>query len=128
MNISTFMNIIKVKKSKNKDYVLLFPFFLFQKINETLFSKERHILKINQQQFVNLYQLNIKHKKVHSIPYTYIPIEEINILNLDVDLFVINTGGDNIPTNEQYQIAKKIMKERFPKATKYEIINDDNNK
>jgi len=100
----------------------------YEYINETLFSKERHILKINQQQFVNLYQLNIKHKKVHSIPYTYIPIEEINILNLDVDLFVINTGGDNIPTNEQYQIAKKIMKERFPKATKYEIINEDNNK
>ena len=43
--------------------------------NETIYSKERHILTLNQPHFVNLYQLNIKHKKVHSISYKYIGIE-----------------------------------------------------
>ena len=96
----------------------------YQYINETLFSKERHILTLNQPHFVNLYQLNIKHKKVNSIPYRYIPVEKITQEQLNIELFVINTGGNHIPTNRQFKIQKKIMKNSFPDPTKYEFVID----
>ena len=95
----------------------------YKYINETLYYKERHILSLNQPYFYNLYQLNIKKKKIHSIPYKYISIELIKLVNLDIPLFVINTGGNHIPTNQQYKIQKKIMEKRFPFSNKYEINN-----
>ncbi len=91
-------------------------------INETLFSKERHIFTLNQPHFFNLYQLNINHKKVHTLDYKYIPIENIKKSKLDSTLFVLNTGGNHKPTNRQYKIQKKIMEKRFPIPTRYEII------
>ena len=66
----------------------------YQYINETLFSKERNILTLNQPHFLNIYQLNIKHKRVHSINYKYIEMELINKVKLNSPLFVINTGGN----------------------------------
>ena len=91
-------------------------------INETLFSKERHIFTLNQPHFFNLYQLNINHKKVHTLDYKYIPIENIKKSKLDSTLFVLNTGGNHKPTNRQYKIQKKVMEKRFPIPTRYEII------
>ena len=96
----------------------------YKYINETLYSKERNILTLNQPHFVNLYQLNIKHKKVHSIPHKYIKIEDINHSNLNIPLFVINTGGKHKPSIEQYKMQKYIMVKRFPFPTKYERITD----
>ena len=93
----------------------------YKYINETLFFKERFILSLSHQIFYNLYQLNIKHKKVHSIPWKYITIEKINQIKLDCALFVINTGGNHIPSNRQHKFLKYIMKKRFPLKTKYEI-------
>ena len=93
----------------------------YEFINETLFSKERFILTLNQPQFVNLYQLNIKHKKVNSIKYSYIEIELINKKPLNSALFVINTSGNNITLNRQYKIQKKIMEKRFQFQTLFEI-------
>ena len=98
----------------------------YKYINQTLYSKERNVLTLNQPHFVNLYQLNIKHKKVHSIPYKYIEMENINNSNLNISLFVINTCGNNIPTKEQYKMQKHIMQKRFPIPTKYEKINTIN--
>jgi hypothetical protein len=40
---------------------------------------------------------------------------------MDVELFVINTSGDYYPSKQQFQEEIKIMKERFPYKTKYEI-------
>ena len=89
-----------------------------------MFAKERHILTLNYQHFVNLYQLNIKHLKVHSIPYKYIRIESVNKVNLyKPSLFVINTDGDQIPSRNHYIIEKQFMERTFPIPTKYEIIN-----
>ena len=93
----------------------------YKYIKETLLSKERHILTLNQPHFVNLYQLNIKHKKVHSISYKYIEMEKINKYKLYMPLFVINTGGNHIPLNRHYNLQKKIMEKRFPYQTKYEL-------
>ena len=42
---------------------------------------------------------------------------------MDIPLFVLNTGGNHRPTNQQYKIQKKIMEKRFAFSTKYEIIN-----
>jgi len=95
----------------------------YKYINETLYSKERHILTLNKPHFYNLYQLNLKKKKVHTIPYRYISIESMKIANFDVPLFVLNTGGNHRPTNQQYKIQKKIMEKKFPFPTKYEIID-----
>jgi len=95
-------------------------------INETIFSKERHILTLNQPHFCNLYQLNIKHKKVRGILYKYVGIEKIKKYNFKEPLFVLNTGGNHIPLNRQNKIQQKVMNKRFPFMTKYEIINDKN--
>ena len=88
---------------------------------ETMTSKIRYILGLNQQHFVNLYQLNIKHRKVKSLPHKYIRMESIKKSNLNKELFVINTGGNHIPLKRDYKIQKRIMNKRFPHPTQYEI-------
>ena len=98
----------------------------YEYFNETLYSKERYILTLNQPHFFNLYQLNINHKKAHTLPYKYIAIEKLKIENLELPLFVINLGGNHIPSKRQIKIEKKIMEKRFPFQTEYEIINNKN--
>jgi len=96
-------------------------------INETLFSKTRHILTLNQPEFFNLYQLNIKHRKVHHINNAYINMEKIKLNQLEklnIELFVLNTGGNHEPSKEKQENLKKIMEKRFPKSTTYEKINE----
>ena len=95
----------------------------YKYINETLFSKERHILTLNQPTFYNLYLLNIKHRLIHCIPYQYIKIELINKFKLNKELFVINTGGNHIPLERQYNMQKKIMNKRYPFRVIYESRN-----
>ena len=90
-------------------------------INETLFSKERHILSLNQPHFLNLYQLNIKKKKVNPFQYKYIKMENLNKNKLDTPLFVINTGGNHKPSKRNYKIQKKFMEKRYPFQNKFEI-------
>ena len=92
----------------------------------SLFSKERNILSLNQPHFFNLYQLNINHKRAHTLPYKYIPIEKLKIKNLELPLFVINLGGNHIPSKKQIKIEKKIMKKRFPFQIEYEIMYKKN--
>ena len=99
----------------------------YQYINETLFSIERNILTLNQPHFVNLYQLNIKKKKVHSLSWKYIEIEKLKIANLyKFCFFVINTGGNHMPSKRQYNLQKILMNKRFPLKTKYEIEDNHN--
>lgn len=95
----------------------------YEHINETLYSKERFILTLNTPQFLNLYQLNIKHKKVNSIKYEYIKMELIKKKELNFPLFVINTSGNHIPLKRQYIIQRIIMEKRF----KYKTIFETNN-
>ena len=95
--------------------------------NETIYSKERHILTLNQPHFVNMYQLNIKQKKVHCIKYNYVSIEDIKKYKFNESLFVLNTGGNHIPLKRQYKIQKKEMNKIFNFKTKYEIMKDKKN-
>ena len=98
----------------------------YRYINETLFSKERHILTLNQPHFLNLYQLNVKHKKAHPLSYRYVGIELINKILVNTSLFVINTGGNHVPLNRHYKIQKKMMEKRFPIKTIFEIKEKKN--
>ena len=98
----------------------------YEYINETLFSKVRHTLSINQQEFVNLYELNIKHRKVHKINYSYIKVEKIKINKLNIELFVVNTGGNHKPTENENAKVTRIMMERFPNPTIYERVSINN--
>ena len=74
--------------------------------NETIYSKERHILTLNQ--------------------HRYISIENIKKIKLYEPLFVLNTGGNHIPLNRERKIQLKIMNKRFNLKTKYELINNKN--
>ena len=93
----------------------------YKYFNETIYSKERYILRLSQQEFYNLYELNIKQKKVNYIPLKYISIESLNLNQLNTKLFVINTGGSHIPTKKEIKNQKKIMRKKFPFKSKYEI-------
>ena len=95
--------------------------------NETLYSKQRYILNLNHQHFVNLYQLNIKYRKVHSIKSKYINIEKANKNKLNSPLFVINTNGNHIPLKRQLKIQKKILEKKFSIPIKYEKIDNKKN-
>ena len=88
----------------------------YEFINETLFSKTRHVLTLNQPEFTNLYQLNIKHRKVNKIRNAYINMEKIKLKKLNIELFVLNTGGSHKPSKEKYEELKNIMKKRYPKS------------
>ena len=99
----------------------------YEFFNETLFSKHRYILNLNHQHFVNLYQLNIKYKKVHPIKSQYIYLEKVNKNKLNSALFVINTGGNHIPLKRQLKIQKRVMKHKFSIPIKYENINKSQN-
>ena len=96
----------------------------YEYINETLFSKERFILTLNQPQFFILYQLNIKHRKVNPIKYEYIEMELIKRKALNIPLFVINTGGNHKPLKRQYKIQKIKMEKRFKYKTLFEANNN----
>ena len=98
----------------------------YKYINETLYSIERSIYTLLTQYFYCLYNLNIKHRKVHSIPHEYYKIESLKSGCLKAPLFVVNTGGDIIIKKKQSDAAMKMVQERFPNPTRYEIINESN--
>ena len=89
--------------------------------NETLFSKFRTMLGLQSQSLFNSYLLNVKKRKVNSIPYAYYDLAAVKNKNLDIELFVINTSGDRIYTELQNKIAKELLEKKFSKPTPYEI-------
>ena len=91
-------------------------------INETLYSKERHIFSLNQPQYNYLFKLNIKKCYNRYIKYSYIKVENLNQENLKIPLFVINTGGNHEPSKRQNMLERKIMKKRFPFKINYELL------
>ena len=65
--------------------------------------------------------LNVKKRKVNSIPYAYYDLGAVHNKNLDIELFVINTSGDRIYSELQNKIAKNLLEKKFSKPTPYEI-------
>ena len=99
----------------------------FKYINETLYEKKRNIFSLCHEHFVNLFQLNINKRNVNPVLSLYVKIEVLKGINLNKELFVINTGGNHKPTTRQYKLQRKIMEKKFPWKIKYEILNGNNN-
>ena len=97
----------------------------YEYANETLNSIERHILTLQTQHFVDLYELNIKKRKVHTIPTNVIPMNLLKMAYMNAKLFAINTGGDKIYTEEEYRKQRELMQKRFPEPTPYEIVENN---
>ena len=89
--------------------------------NQTLFSTFRYKYGLQSQSLFNSYLLNVKKRKVNSIPYVYYDLGALKDKNLNIELFVINTSGDRKYTNEQKRIAKSLLENKFSKPTPYEI-------
>ena len=98
----------------------------YQYANETLNSIERHILTLQTQHFVDLYEMNIKKRKVHSISFNIIPMNLLKLNYMQTELFAINIGGDRVYTEEEYKKQTQLMKLRFPTPTPYEIVGSEN--
>ena len=90
--------------------------------NETLFSTFRTLFGLQSQSLFNSYLLNVKKRKVNSIPYAYYDLGAVKNKNLDIELFVINTSGDREYTELQNKIAKILLEKKFNKPTPYEIV------
>ena len=97
----------------------------YEYANETLNSIERHILTLQTQHFVDLFELNVKKRKVHTISSNVIPMNLLKMGYMNVKLFAINTGGDKIYTEEEYLKQRELMQKRFPDPTPYEIVENN---
>ena len=93
----------------------------YQYANDFLNSIERHILTLQTQHFVDLYEINVKHRKINTIKNRVIPMNQIKLHLMNIELFAINTGGDRFYTQQEYKYQKEMMQLRFPVATSYEI-------
>jgi len=97
----------------------------YQYANELLYSKERNVYNIQFQTFYNVYNLNIKKRKVHIIPRRFIDLEELRKnIDLNIELFVINTSGEDKYNENDFQNLKIVLENKFNKPTPYEI-NDE---
>lgn len=99
----------------------------YEYMNATILSKHRHTQSLCHQHFLNVFSLNVKHRKVHLIYSKYYRIENLNKNNLNKHLFVINTGGNHKPLYRDYKIQKKIMRKRFTYDFIYEKKDRNNN-
>ena len=88
---------------------------------ETLYSKVRTPFDLQPQSLFNSYLLNVKKRKVNSIPWVYYDIGALSDKNFDIEMFVINTSGDRLYRSSDYKYAKTIMKIKFNTSTPYEI-------
>ena len=94
----------------------------YQYANEILNSKERTVYDIQFQTLYNSYALNIKKRKAHPIPRKFIDLNQLKKrIDLDVELFVINTSGENNYSSVDFKNLKKILEYKFVNPTEYEI-------
>ena len=90
--------------------------------DDALHSLQRNIHGLQPQSLFNSYALNIKKRKVSSIPWVYYDLGSLMDKNFDIELFVINTSGDRKYTRYQKRYAKNILRKKFSHPTPYEIM------
>ena len=90
--------------------------------NEVLYSKDRSILGLQTHSLFIAYALNVKKRKVNSIPYGYYDLGHIEEKDIDIEMFVINNSGGTLYDKEQFEKEKIILAKKFNKQTPYEII------
>ena len=100
--------------------------------NKLLNEKERSNIDLQPQSLFNSYMLNIKRRKVNSIPSAYYDLAFLDNKNFDIEMFVINTSGDKKYTQKHFEKAIEILEKKFGAPTPYEIpfnkTNKNNNK
>ena len=87
--------------------------------NETLYSNQKNIFNLQPQLLFSFFALNIKKRRVNSIPYHNLALSQIRKNYLYEKLIGISSGGKEY-TNLN-EIGKKILSERFNFPHKYEI-------
>ena len=107
----------------------------YKYVEETLYSKERHILILQSEHLFVLYGLNVKKRKVNSIWFNFIPINYVKDEYLYAPLYVINNNGEDDYTEEDFKNEKAVLENRYPERIQYELpfdekdeikINDEN--
>ena len=92
--------------------------------NKILYSKQRTVYDIQFQTLYNTFTLNIKKAKVHIIPRIFYDLNQLKKrINLDIELFVINTSGENKYSDKDFQNLKMTLESKFNKQTPYERID-----
>jgi len=95
--------------------------------NKLLNEKERSNIDLQPQSLFNSYMLNVKKRKVNTIPSVYYDLASLDNLNLDIEMFIINTSGDKKYTQKHFEKAREILEKKFGAPTPYEIpINKAN--
>ena len=97
----------------------------YQFTHDVLFSKERSIYGLQSHTLFNCYALNVKKRKVNSIPYGYYDIGQIDDKNIDIEMFVINNSGGSLYGKEEFEKEKIILEKKFSNPTPYEIISNE---
>ena len=96
----------------------------YQHANDILSSKTRTLFDLQPQSLFSSYVLNIKKRKVNSIPSAYYDVAFIKDKNLDIEMFVINTSGDRKYTKRQFDLAKQMLQNKFSLPTPFETEVD----
>ena len=103
----------------------------YEYFNITFYSKTRPVFCLQSHTLFNAYSLNIKKRKVNIIPRIFYDLNQIkqynNIKFLDIELFVINTSGENEYSKDDFEYETKILGMKYNNPTPYEIIFDINN-
>ena len=96
--------------------------------DKLLNSKVRSVYDIQFQTFYMAYALNIKKRKAKAIPRSFIELKKLRKKSeLNVELFVINTSGDNNYSVNDFDKMRFMLEEKFRNPTKYEILQFKNN-
>ena len=97
----------------------------YKYFNDFFYSKERSIYGLQFQRLYNSYILNIKKRKVNIIPNRYYDLKDLRKkINLNIELFVINTSDKNKYGKNDFKNLKIALEFKFNKATPYEINNE----
>ena len=91
--------------------------------NETLLSKEKNIFNLQPQILFSLFGLNIKKRKVNSIEYNHLSLDNLHNDYLYTKMIGVITGGNKY--TQFYERGKKILAERYNYPHKYEIDFSD---
>ena len=103
----------------------------YKYFNITLYSKTRPIFCLQSHILFNSYLLNVKKRKVNSIPRKFFDLKDILkdkkkiLTKLNIELFVINTSGDFKYNQTEFDFEKYILELKYNKPTPYEIISDN---
>ena len=87
---------------------------------EVLTAKVRTVYDLQPQSLFNSYALNVKKRKVNSIPSVYYDIVALDNKNFDIEMFVMNTSGDRKYTQAQYDKSRNILAKKFNIPTPFE--------